>query len=540
MTKGGSYSIQKVLRGEARQKKEGITRFDRRKMHFKHEAEAVHCHDNDPKPQDQPPKRPPPRSTTDDAEGESSKKDDDDSEFDEEELALLAEAEKDPRQMMMLKGASHSIRNIFSGKAKKKDNIGAGMQRRKSQLTAHKAPARPAGMPDSSERESIAQDEEVSVSTRGDDEKGDNRRSRFTLRGASNSIKNVLRRRKKEPAKEEPNPPPTPTEVATQPQPEKQEPSVEASKDDDPDLDDDDADIIEEADKRSNFMAKGGSYSIQKVLRGNARKKTTGVTRFDRRKMHFKKESEAIHSHDHDGDQAKDSKDASPAKAPVGEKEAEREENKPRPEAERVDTDATADNDLDLDDDDADIVEEADRRSKFMSKGGSYSIQKVLKGEARAKKGVSRFDRRKMHFKKEAEAIHSHDGDAAPKTPQPAESQANEPEAGKPQSEMLAALASGAPAKSATSTAANAKMPSRRVSDGMEDDNADAGDEEDTESAEPDRRSRFTLKGASHSIKKVLAGKARAKKDIGVSRLDRRRIQLKSKSTPRGDLPPGK
>ena len=30
--------------------------------------------------------------------------------------------------------------------------------------------------------------------------------------------------------------------------------------------------------------------------------------------------------------------------------------------------------------DDEDIIEEADRRSKFMMKGGSHSIQKVLRG----------------------------------------------------------------------------------------------------------------------------------------------------------------
>ena len=100
----------------------------------------------------------------------------------------------------------------------------------------------------------------------------------------------------------------------------------------------------------------------------------------------------------------------------------------------------------------------------------------------------------------------------------------------------------------------NAKPPARRVaSDG--DDNSptdgakespketeatiDDDDDDDDEALDEDvdRRSRFTLKGASHSIKKVLAGKARtSKKDAGLSRLDRRRIQLKSKSTPSADM----
>lgn len=505
MSKGGSYSIQKVLRGEARTKKEGITRFDRRKMHFKHESEAIHSHDNDPKRKDQPPKRPPGRSS------EPSQGEGEDSEFDEEELRLLAEAENDPRSQMMLKGASHSIRNIFSGKAKKKEKTGEGMERRKSQLKN----ASMRGLSDDAETAGPDEESSVSQSQRADeDAKGDkdvDRRSKFTLKGASNSIRNLLGRKPSKSTKKE-------GQKAMDAEIERLQALEQSeSKFSDADLDDEDREIEEEANRRSNFMAKGGSYSIQKVLKGSARKKKDGITRFDRRKMHFKHESEAIHSHDNDD---------KPASLPASAAEA------ADPSPEKLETDAANDKDADLDDEDADIIEEADKRSKFMSKGGSYSIQKVLKGEARSKKGVTRFDRRKMHFKKESEAIHCHDGDASPKRPSTSDSAPSAP-------------------KRPVSSSANAKMPSRRGSDGMEDEQAEdtqtdltvspkreelVDDVQDDDDDEVDRRSRFTLKGASHSIKKVLSGKARAKKESGVSRLDRRRIHLKSKSTPRADM----
>merc|ERR1712238_431619 len=135
---------------------------------------------------------------------------------------------------------------------------------------------------------------------------------------------------------------------------------------------------------------------------------------------------------------------------------------------------------------------------------------------------------------------HDHDGEVSAR--------------GKPAASPPAAAV--APKRPVTGSA-NARIPSRRVSDGMEEDRAraqteapatatappsasDEDDEEDSELLEQsDRRRKFTLKGASHSIKKVLAGKARGnKKETGVTRLDRKRIHLKSKSTPRAHAKP--
>ena len=74
--------------------------------------------------------------------------------------------------------------------------------------------------------------------------------------------------------------------------------------------------------------------------------------------MHFKHESEALHCHDNEGSE-KENNDS------------------------RRGMDESAGSAVDDDDSDADIIEEADKRSKFMMKGGSHSIQKVLRGEAR-------------------------------------------------------------------------------------------------------------------------------------------------------------
>ena len=563
MMKGGSYSIQKVLRGEARTKKEGVTRFDRRKMHFKHEGEALHSHDNDaksPTPNDHAAKAPKRKPSSGANLGDDDCNDDDSSEFDEEELALLAEAEADPRRQMMLKG-THSIRNIFSGKAKKKEKTGAGMERRKSQL---KNASIRTGLNDESERLKGSDDEPSVQSEKSPvPDKSIDRRSKFTLKGASNSIRNLLGRKSgKQKAMD--------AEIERL-QKENDEGADDIDLDaelddlDDDDMDEEDREIMEEVDRRSSFMGKGGSYSIQKVLKGEARK-TKGITRFDRRKMHFKHESEAIHSHDNDGKQGSEK----PAPSSPAE-EASPDAEKKDPVAEPiVTTDVEEDLDdaedyEDLDDEDREIMDEVDRRSSFMGKGGSYSIQKVLKGEARKTKGVTRFDRRKMHFKHESEAIHSHDHDGDKETvdDKPAVVKADKAPSKPPSRPTRSAPALKLPARpraapalrKPAASAANAKAPARRVSsdgDGRADsaeaspketeatiDDGDDDDDEDDEALgeEVDRRSRFTLKGASHSIKKVLAGKARtSKKDAGLSRLDRRRIQLKSKATPSADM----
>ena len=565
MMKGGSYSIQKVLRGEARTKKEGVTRFDRRKMHFKHEGEALHSHDNDgkksPSSNDHAAKAPKRKPSSGANLGDDDSNGDDSSEFDEEELALLAEAEADPRRQMMLKG-THSIRNIFSGKAKKKEKTGAGMERRKSQL---KNASIRTGLNDESERLKGSDDEPSVISEKSEKspvpDKSIDRRSKFTLKGASNSIRNLLGRKSgKQKAMD--------AEIERL-QRENDEGNDDIDLDaelddlDDDDMDEEDREIMEEVDRRSSFMGKGGSYSIQKVLKGEARK-TKGITRFDRRKMHFKHEAEAVHCHDNDGKQG--SEKPSPS-SPVD--KATPDTEKKDPVAEPIAT-TDVEEDLDdaedyedLDDEDREIMEEVDRRSSFMGKGGSYSIQKVLKGEARKTKGVTRFDRRKMHFKHESEAIHCHDHDGDKETVEekPAVVKADKAPSKPPSRPTRSAPALKIPArpraaptlrKPAASTA-NAKAPSRRTSrdgDGatdsaeasaketeatIEDDDDD--DDDEALGEEVDRRSRFTLKGASHSIKKVLAGKARtSKKDPGLSRLDRRRIQLKSKATPRADM----
>ena len=53
--------------------------------------------------------------------------------------------------------------------------------------------------------------------------------------------------------------------------------------------------------------------------------------------------------------------------------------------------------------------------------------------------------------------------------------------------------------------------------DALEEFRVDEDEEEDD-----NRRSSFILKGASHSIKKVLAGKSRTKQTSGINRFDRR------------------
>ena len=51
-------------------------------------------------------------------------------------------------------------------------------------------------------------------------------------------------------------------------------------------------DKAEEDTPRSRFRVKGASYSIKKVLAGKARtKQSSGINRFDRRKMHFKQQA---------------------------------------------------------------------------------------------------------------------------------------------------------------------------------------------------------------------------------------------------------
>ncbi|CAB9507147.1 expressed unknown protein [Seminavis robusta] len=601
MTKGGSHSIQKVLRGEARKPKgTTVTRFDRRKMHFKKESEAIHSHDNDPKvpgnapvgsnpdhdgemarqaPKDHAIHRPMRKSSAEitsstEAANVPFKREDDSEEFDEEELELLAQAESDPRKQMMLKGASHSIRNIFSGKAKKEKKAAAGMARRTSQL---KSASIGRGLVDESERTDnvVAVVDEPSSpmpddSIARDDEEKVDRRSRFTLKGASNSIRNLLGR--KSGKKEKPM----------------------------------DAEI---ARLRASNAGPGSSEVLGDESTRSMKKKKEAINRFDRRKIKVEQgagSQSSVRSSLNAPRAPSRSFDNDPPSAPGRSVD----KDSPKPPSRSADDepdeqtspknllDEESDLDLDLDDEDADILEEADKRSKFISKGGSYSIQKVLKGEARVKKGVSRFDRRKMHFKKESEAIHSHDHDQEETSDR---GLATPPPSG------------GGPEMSDNSSASNAKMPSRRVSDGMEDETSDDADmsmdvplsanrdaplgagfkkrtsrmkaipvkgaakpapksavktsegehidstqestvdltpsarqdvkvddeiegEDDTESGDGDRRKRFTLKGASHSIKKVLSGKARAKKESGVSRLDRRRIHLKSKSTPKAGL----
>jgi len=574
MMKGGSHSIQKVLRGEAR-KKEGVTRFNRRKMHFKKgekDAPAAPAPQADAKNSaPRPPMRRPP--SDDDLVKNSAADDDDDDkdkgseEFDEEDLELLKEAESDPRRQMMLKGAGHSIRNIFSGKAKEKKATGLGMGRRVSQLKVNSSSVR-GGLGDESENAEDPSERSMKSEGRKSaevEDKSVDRRSKFSLKGASNSIRHLLKRKHGHKEGGQKAMDAEIERLQSEAKAEEDAGGDKGAKDSDDDMDDEDREIEEEASRRSNFMAKGASYSITKVLSGSARKKKDGVTRFDRRKMHFKKESEAVHSHDHDKDgdskvggvtaasPRSSTQDADAATSPKSESEI----LEPSP-AKSV-SDDLEDEDMDADDD---IIEEADKRSKFMSKGGSYSIQKVLKGEARSKKGVSRFDRRKMHFKKESAAIHSHDHDGEKDESTPSDS----PQPASQEGETSAPRAAPAALQKEPAKPANAKMPSRRVSDGegLNDEDDEGARSEDKKvspqkdgaqtdtsteklddeiDAEEDaaeggnRRKRFTLKGASHSIKKVLAGKARSsKKDSGVSRLDRRRIHLKSKSTPRADM----
>jgi hypothetical protein len=550
MMKGGSYSIQKVIRGEARAKK-GVTRFDRRKMHFKKESEAVHSHDKKEAPptrdreggsSSSAPKLPHRRvsaeehadeaavvsSATDsgaDKDADNNKDDDEEEEdFTEEDLELLAEA--DERHQMMLKGASHSIRNIFSGKARKKSApVSAGFQRRTSRLKQHPAaattPTKPSATakPEAKEEEPSESvfDEEPSVSAI-DDDKVD-RRSRFSLKGASHSIRNLLSGKKGK----------RKSEIDAE---------IERLHEDDAndnaaDMDDEDREIAEEANRRSKFIAKGGSYSINKVLSGNARKKKEGITRFDRRKMHFKKESEAAQSAG--GSPSKESSPPKAADAMQAEVKA-AEPPKPDPEASEKSADwpgkasEEAAEEAPADDEDADIEDEADRRSKFILKGASYSIQKVLSGNARKKKEtVSRFDRRKMHFKKgegRSEASQSRDDE----NPTPAEP---------------ASSPSEPPAASAdTLDSGNAKPPSRRVSDDVNDEEFD---DEDLELlAQADERSKLMLKGGSHSIRNMFSGKTKKKENEGTG-FNRRLSHLKTeavslKSTPAGSskASPGK
>lgn len=627
--KGGSYSIQKVLRGEARVKKDDVTSFGRRKMHFKHESQALHSHDGEmasAAPKDhavRAPQRKPSSASAFAVGG-----DDDSEEFDEEEIEMLREAEADPRKQMMLKGASHSIRNIFSGKAKKKKEAATGIERRKSQLKNASTRGRPG---DDSEKDKASDVEDLDASI----EREIDRRGVFSLKGASNSIRNLLSR--KPGKKDKDNGKRAIDAEIERLQKEKANEKVDDKareakyKEDfasDDDLDDEDREIEEEASRRTNFMAKGASYSITKVLSGSARKKKTGISRLDRRKMHFKKEAAAAHSRGDDADvnpekfspssdkaavtaaelkpsevdgEAADSGDESAVDAGLLEEANRRSKfftkggshsiqkvvrgearikktaapnrfdrrslhNKHETKVSQISGDLTETKDppqdqaaavlmkgessdnpeqeLDPDDsEDAELLEEVDRRSSFMGKGGSYSIQKVLRGEARAKKGVTRFDRRKMHFKKDSAAIHSHDSDAdkASADTHPPSTRKPPPATRKPEAQ-----------------AANARMPPRTTSEDQQptdtvestspgQDLKEDTDEEcvDADGESDNRRKRFTLKGASHSIKKVLSGKARTgKKDLNVSRLDRRRIHLKSKSTPRADLdvpsPPGK
>ena len=568
MAKGGSYSIQKVLRGEARATK-GVSRFDRRRMHFKKEAKAIHSHDHDGEMAQSAPNdrsaKPPTRkaSTCDNGNGDS------DSDLDEEEKGLLAQV--DNRHLMMLKGASHSIRNIFAGKTKYTEEPADNFNRRTSRLKKtsmtkadakkKEAPPEPKPEPDPEivDEEDDVDDEEDDPTDSVQDEEGIDFRQRFSLKGASHSIRNLLS------GKARRNSSGIDDEIER----------LAGSTDDGADMDDKDREIEEEADRRSNFMAKGGSYSITKVLSGNARKKNSGITRFDRRKMHFKKESEAIHRRDHDVD---------------GNEEK-------NPEKTEEDKDEV--------DEDAEIEEEADRRSNFILKGASYSIQKVLAGTARkSTTPVSRLDRRKMHFKKK-ESDSDKPSDEAPLPAQSkdspddkaptaqasdhADNKGNQDDSDfdEEDAELLAQaddrtmmMLRGASHSIRNLFSGNTKMHqhdnegtgfNRRLSrmkqsprnsktnaemaanteqaEGTQGSSGETimnpvapkevernevnDDQEEEEEEEIDFRKRFSLKGASHSIKKVLAGTARTSKSstpTQVSRLDRRKMAFRKPS----------